>query len=347
MTDALLEPVTATRPDRRGLTFNRTVDRSLVHRRAVSEVFVTDLVEIDSKTRLIGAQLPKSHSFFLDTPRTAPRYDILLLTECARQGCTFLAHALYDVPADWMFLMTQVSTEIFDGPALDLGDRPAELEILARQDDAEVRNGRLRTLRASLELSIGGVRVGRMTGDGRYLTTEEYGFLRSGHRDGPTPLSTDLAHARGVPVQPGLVGRREPLNVLLVDARRTPEGAQAVLAVPAEHPTIFDHPLDHYPGMALLEAGSQAALLAAVLDEPGRGPGRVTSLRGRFAGFAELDVEVLVQARFADPANTKPDRDGRVPVRVAFSQAGSQIASIDLDLTWGGGARPGTAPVSW
>lgn len=124
------------------VTFQQCVERSLVHRYAVSEVFVTDLVETGSDTCVIGAQLPMSHAYFLDDAfpavgftRTAPpprRYGPALLAECARQACTYLAHRRYGVPLDWNFLMTGLSVRITDPGALSVGARPAELTMLQR-----------------------------------------------------------------------------------------------------------------------------------------------------------------------------------------------------------------------
>ncbi|MGF1428124.1 ScbA/BarX family gamma-butyrolactone biosynthesis protein [Kitasatospora sp. LaBMicrA B282] len=306
------------------ISFRRTVDRALVHRYAVSEVFITDLVEAGPDRALIGAQLPLSHSYFLDSSDDRSGYGATLLTECARQACTYLAHTRYDVPLGWSFLMSEMSVQLTGDHALRVSDRPAEL-TMAAQTRTELRDGRLRTLWADLELLVDGAPAGRITGEGRYLTREEYEFLRLGPRTGAVPLSSALpVRPEGVPVPPALVGRRDPRNVLLVDARRIGHALEARLGVPGNHPTIFDHPLDHYPGMALIEAAGQAALLALALEHPGGGWDTVLDLRATFSRFAELDADISVRARAEQQA------DGSASAAVGFRQGGETLAEFRL-----------------
>lgn len=77
------------------ISSSRTVDRGLTHHRSLSAVSVTDLVDVDEDTFVAGAQLPRSHPYFLDP---AARYGALLLGERSRQACTYLAHTRYAVP---------------------------------------------------------------------------------------------------------------------------------------------------------------------------------------------------------------------------------------------------------
>lgn len=319
------------------LSFRRTVDRSLVHRYAVSEVFITDLAAVDAETSLIAAQLPISHAYFLDVPEfpgDAGRpagYDLTLLTECARQASTYVAHVRYGVPAEWKFLMASMSARL-DGPrAPRAGDRPGELTMLARTE-ADRRGGELRTLRAVLDLTLNGEPVGRISGEGRYLTAEEYEFLRLGGRTDAVPLSSGLGPVRGLPVPPAMVGRADPRNVLLTDARRTPEGIAARLGVAGTHPTIFDHPLDHFPGMALIEAAAQAAKLAvaAGAGRPDRTPAAaVTGMTAEFTRFAELDSPVEITAN--PDRRDAPGASGAARgVEVTLTQGGETVARFAL-----------------
>lgn len=307
--------------------FQQCVDRSLVHRRSVSEVFITDLVETGPDTCLIGAQLPMAHVYFLDSARSPAAYGPTLLAECARQACTYLAHRRYRVPLGWCFLMAELALWITDPDALTVGERPAELTMLATTD-AVVRAGRLRALTAELELELDGRPVARITGQGRYLDSEEYEFLRSGDRPGGlVPMSHMLpARMAGIPVPPRLVGRGSAANVLLADARSVRHGVEARLHVLGTHPTIFDHPLDHYPGMALMEAATQATLLALALHRPDASPDLVVSeVHGVFTRFAELDAQVRVLASIGEAACDTGTR-----VTVTFDQRGAQLAEFRM-----------------
>src|SRR5262245_47536291 len=71
------------------LTYERTVERSLVHRAAVSEVFVTDLRSIDTDRYLAGAQLPLSHGYYSDHRPRPASFDTLLLLESCRQASIY------------------------------------------------------------------------------------------------------------------------------------------------------------------------------------------------------------------------------------------------------------------
>nr|MDT0665959.1 hypothetical protein [Micromonospora sp. DSM 115978] len=50
--------------DVHGLTYQRTVDRSLVHRRALTEVFLTDTRALAADRYVTGAQLPALHAYY-------------------------------------------------------------------------------------------------------------------------------------------------------------------------------------------------------------------------------------------------------------------------------------------
>ena len=69
------------------LGFEHTVARSLVHRRNLSELFLTDGVRLDSAHFAAAAQLPMIHYYYTDH-LTDDRVDPLLLLECCRQAET-------------------------------------------------------------------------------------------------------------------------------------------------------------------------------------------------------------------------------------------------------------------
>jgi hypothetical protein len=309
------------------LSYQQTVDRRFVHRYAVSEVFLTDLVPTDRDTCVIGAQLPLWHPYFLDQSGV-PHYDALILTECCRQAGTYVAHTQYGVPDDWVFLAASTSIGIDAGKAdaLEVGALPGELSLRVRSTPV-FRGDLLRSVRTFLELSIGSERIGSMEGEGRYLTREEYGLLRQGGRVRPVPLSSSLpAVPAGVPVAPHLVGRGDPRNVLLVDGRVTATGTTARLGVAGRHATIFDHPLDHYPAMALLEAAAQAASLAVRTHGRPDDDVRILSADADFLRFAEVDAPVEIAAEFTRRA----PESGRATAElsVSFRQNDAELTVV-------------------
>lgn len=319
------------------ISFTRTVDRTLTHRHSVSEVFVTDLAAadeettVDEQTFVAGAQLPRSHPYFLDTadPTGWPtRYDLLLLAECSRQACTYLAHTRYDVPIDAAFLPTRSVFRLTDGPALRVGNRPAELAMVIRTG-TRFRGDALHMMRSRVDYVLRGEVVAHSAGGVRFVPPAHYQVLRIGDRTDTLPSSNTLRR-RGVPVPPALVGRSDPRNVVLADAAPIDGGIAARVDVAGTHPTIFDHPQDHYPAMLLAEAAAQAAALATrrMLRTLGaRDPQpRVVQLDSGFTRFAELDADLGVEARVADSG------PGPVTVSVSFVQHGASVAAVLVTL---------------
>ena len=96
------------------------------------------------------------------------------------------------------------------------------------------------------------------------------------------------------------------------------EGAapgELVLAVDVTHPVHFDHPLDHIPGMLLLEAARQAALLT--IDPADRAGKVVSRVDAKFVSFADYDRPVTIRT-LEIPAEESAD----VPYGGAQSGAG-------------------------
>ncbi|AGL13741.1 AfsA-related hotdog domain-containing protein [Actinoplanes sp. N902-109] len=303
--------------------FVRTVDRRLVHRRAVHEVFLTGGIREDERNSIAYAQLPIAHPYYLDTAPGPARYDALLLTECARQACTYVAHTQYDVPADWVLLAAVTEIELTDPGALRVGREPAELTMRMHSTPTR-RAGSLRVMDTDIRLEINGTHAGFVHGSGRYLTADEYRLLRAGDGEGPRSTSMALTRAgNSVPVPARLVGRRDAGNVVLADGRQVDGGATARLDVPGDHPSIFDHALDHYPAMVLLDGAVRMTALSYALSTGSSDPDiAISRLAAEFDRFAELDAPVELTARL--------DRvvGNRLDAVVAVSQQGQLLCEV-------------------
>jgi hypothetical protein len=129
---------------------------------------------------------------------------------------------------------------------------------------------------------------------------------------------------RSVPpaVDHGAVGHSSARHVVL--APPAPGAADRwELRVDTAHPTYFDHPVDHVPGMVLLEAARQAAHLTT-----GWPTALLTGLGSRFVRYAELDSPCWIEAE----AGTRPGA-GRALVRVRGSQADRTVFTAELVMT--------------
>jgi hypothetical protein len=93
------------------------------------------------------------------------------------------------------------------------------------------------------------------------------------------------------------------------------------------HPAYFDHPQDHLPGMVLLEAYRQVALLA-VADACAWAPESlmVVACDARFSRYAELELESRCSASVGEPV--LPRRGAPfVAVSLKISQQGATLST--------------------
>ncbi|XKK61453.1 hypothetical protein HFP71_00115 [Streptomyces sp. ARC32] len=272
-----------TQPSRAALRqgpVSTTVPRELVHRAAVAEVMLTDWQRLDDTHFAMAAQWPRSHSFF--TP-VGVHHDPLIAAETIRQVGALLAHAEFGVPFGNQFLMENLTLTMRpEETRIDWTPAALDLDVTC----TEVRRRGCRLSGLTYETTV--LREGRPAGWGRIsfttLAPAVYRRLRpphvfdAGHR--PIPLTA--------PVAPQSVGRLSPSDVVLSP---TGDPGRWQLRVDTRHPVLFDHQVDHVPGMVLLEAARQAA--TAVLARPSILP---IGLECEFTKYAELDQPCLIDA---------------------------------------------------
>lgn len=274
------------------LSFDSTVSRTMVHRAAVSEVFVTDSVAAGNHKYLVAAHLPRRHAFFGDGFDTS--VDPMLCLEVTRQSCVLVAHEYYDIPIGWQFVMTTSSFEVLSQQALtELAQwsRPLiDVVVTGREPAKGVPN----VLRVVATFLIGDQPAIRFTGG---LLAVDSTIYRQMRRSAMTTAEAVPGSQDGQPLAGDLVGRHDRRNVVLSAA---PAGAigdfHTKLLVDTGHPVFFDHPLDHVPGTLLVEAHRQvgSAALVALLGwtEP-----KLASIEVSFDAFCELAMDTPVTAR--------------------------------------------------
>lgn len=249
----------------------RPVDRHLVHRRAIAEVFLTGATRLGSDIR-VSAQWPRSNRFHLSPD--ARRYDELLAFETFRQACIYAAHTFFDVPADRRFVMTGASLD-FHPEALTSHGRPGEVTLTLRRAPSP-RHGI--TINADIDCDHRSAAFGR--GSLLALDPRTYARLRGGR------AAPELSPPGESDISPASVGRHFPQDVLVASAAAAGE---LLLRVDPGHPVHFDHPHDHVPGMALIDAARQAAALVH------RG-GPTTRIDITFDSYVELDEPCLLRS---------------------------------------------------
>ncbi|WP_054010941.1 ScbA/BarX family gamma-butyrolactone biosynthesis protein [Arthrobacter sp. ERGS1:01] len=284
-------------PGPNGLSFSTSMPRELVHRRAISEVFITDMADAGGSRVLVGAQWPRWHVFYGAGPAGV---DSALMAETLRQAVIVFAHRR-GVPLTHQFLMPHMAISL---AAAELDPRsPAEIVLeldLLRFSGPPVNPTGL--LMAARFLSAG-KELGRGEASARILGAAAYDRYRA-----QRPTESDAGSS--VPLDPLQVGHESIRNVVLAAGARPLSWA---LRVDQAHPIFFDHPLDHVPGMLLVEAARQALRVASGIPHAD-----FASFNAEFRSLVELAHAVEVSASLegngteSGSAGVRISRGGRV-----------------------------------
>ncbi len=264
----------------------------------------------------------------------------MLIAETIRQVGALLAHAKFDVPLGHHFLMWDLSYSAIPD-TLTAGTTPTDLTLRVKCHDMTLRGKQLSSMRYRAEVWRGATRIAVGTAGYNCTSPAVYKRIR-GER--PLTLSSPLAP----PVDPETVGRKRAIDVVLADPAAAEPPAQSgacaqvtdlaahaaskacagapgsrrrwLLRVDTTHPVFFDHPVDHVPGMMLIEAARQAA--QALL---GPGPVQPVTVESTFERYAELNVPCWIEAEAG-----RPDAAGRTPVTVTGVQNGDPLFTASV-----------------
>ena len=308
------------------LSFDRTIDRGRVHRSAVSEVFITDVRRLGDDRVVLAAQLPTCHAYFDDhDPATA--VDPLLILEVCRQAGLATAYEL-GLPTNVVLVTGDWDLRVAGPDAWSGGAPTVDLRVDSTFTWTRVRRGRPRAGTCEQHVFAGDRHVATLRASSQFLDYGELEVLRTEQRGTPPPRTADLV-ARPDPelLQPHVVGRRLPGNVLLAGLLRGEDEVSARVVLPLANRALFDHSYDHVTMQVLLEAARQLAVAAVVGGDGAAAGWHVSRLTGKFTRFAELDAPVTVRA--ASGAAPAAERE----LLVVVEQEGHRVAEIDLILT--------------
>ncbi|MFI7386519.1 ScbA/BarX family gamma-butyrolactone biosynthesis protein [Streptomyces sp. NPDC049813] len=257
------------------LPLTTTVPKEFVHRVSVAEVFLTGWARQEDDRFLVTGQWPRVHSFF--TPVDG-RHDPLLAAETLRQAGMLVAHAEFGIPLGHRFLMWDLALSV-DPAQLTVGAAPATIEIEVSCRDVKRRRDVVTGFRCDVVIRRDGRTAATGSSSFTSMTPSVYGRLRGERERDPRILPLTA------PTAPQTVGRTSPMDVVLSPVGR-PDVWQ--LRVDTRHPVLFEHPVDHVPGMALLEAARQAA--SAHLGRSCQ----LLAITSEFENYAELDAPCLI-----------------------------------------------------
>ncbi|MEU9481045.1 ScbA/BarX family gamma-butyrolactone biosynthesis protein [Streptomyces sp. NPDC048191] len=280
------------------------VTQRLVHKSDPAEVLLTRWCRTAPDCFQVVAHWPGAHPFYT---AASGSYEPLLVSETIRQLFPLLCHAAYDVPFGHHLVWERYDYSLEPG-ALRPG--PAALELRVACRDLVRRRDRLAALTMRVELVREGVVQARARSRFTVQAPAVYDRLRGERADAAGAMAAALPAPR--PVRPDTAGRDHAEDVVLAPADRPDRWR---LRVDTRHRKLFDHAVDHVPGMLLLEAARQAAQAV-------RRPERVlpVAMETAFHRYVELDRPCWIEA--ASPA---PDT-----VRVTARQDGELRFEADV-----------------
>ncbi|WP_259407788.1 ScbA/BarX family gamma-butyrolactone biosynthesis protein [Streptomyces akebiae] len=240
------------------------------HLRHDSAIVVRDWRRTGPDTFTVAARWPGY--------RGPGRYDPRLLAQTIRQSGLLVAHAEYGVPTGHQTLLSNLRITAEAGfQAREASDFEVDIAV--------TRSGR-RSASLGMEFRI------RRDGATVCLADTEFGWVSpAAYRRVRGPHLTVAWGEWPVPepIDSHLVGRADDSDVLLAAG---PADHQWQLRNDVSHTLLFDHPVDHVPGLVLLEAAHQAAHAAA-----GPTPVELTDISIGYERYVEFDEPCWIEAR--------------------------------------------------
>ncbi|MFE6871325.1 ScbA/BarX family gamma-butyrolactone biosynthesis protein [Kitasatospora sp. NPDC057692] len=268
--------------------------REAVHKAAAAEVLLTDSARLGEERFAVAALWERDHHL---GHRDGPAADPVLLAETVRQAAIHLAHRFHASTYGHPFVLHGLAVEL-DRPLPPIGPDGLDVGLDLDCRAAVARRPTPGRERFALDgVAWAGHRpVGRVRLRWEVLAPERYAVLRrrsAGAAAAPerSPVAVPLPVAPPPPVAVP-TGRTRARDVLLA---ADPERADRWWLRPFEdHPALFDHAVDHVPGMVLVEAFRQAAgaLVGGAADS------ELRAFDAEFLAFGERGSPIAV---LADP----------------------------------------------
>jgi nucleoside diphosphate kinase len=331
-------PQYATGEQAQAMDFSRTFDKATVHRAAIAEVFVTSAAAEADGTYRIGVQVPRHHGFYADVLHPCDVYDPMFFLESCRQAFYVLAHEFHGVPMDRGFILRGIDLEVLDAALFATNDAPIEAVLHATIEHTfRDRERHPVGLRVKYRVLIDGKAAAECGINVCWVPWEKMLDLRRKSREALGLSGDPVACPAPERIRPELVNRRVPLNVVIsglstsrLDDNRC--GHRATVIPDTTHPSLFDHQLDHVPGMVELEACRQTAV-AGLAARGSSAPGwRLDRMSARFREFAELDLpiqcEIVMPALHSDCEDTS-----QMSTTATITQGSRVLLDAELCLT--------------
>lgn len=322
-------------------TFNRTLERDMIHRSAVSEVFITDYTAIDDDNWLVGAQLPTAHAYYGDVwAGGLSSCPLVLLLECCRQAATYGSYSRFGNAADTVNMIKSIEIDVPDIGNIEFGDMPVQLVIAVEATDVVVKNGVRKAATPRVSIFHDGSQIGTASIPVALASKRLFESLRRRQRGSNPPTTKSLPFERpSAPVEAADLGLSNVENVVIAHPRFATHALVTELALLGSNKSLLDHEYDHVPAMALIEGARQTAILAARECWPLSQYDAIVhlSLKAVFGQFAEVDECTEFEARIP----TSPRADIRTTFEVRARQGSGIVAEFQFGFQPAGGAPAG------
>lgn len=253
--------------------FDRSISRHLVHKSAVSEVFLTYDAQTGSNSFSIYAQWPRRHFYY---KVGSSRIDPVIVAETLRQATIFIAHKYYAVPLAHRFLMSGLGIRLVSNHHREAADSPVDVYLDVKVDRIKQHRQGIVAFRTNVDFYVQGMLIGRGVGDLQIVNPAVYRRLRTSAA-GSATLSSESCPPSALPLVHGM--RLEPLT-----------DRSWLVEADTSHPVFFDHAVDHLPGLLIVEAARQAANATAKWTNAD-----LSAFDGVFDHFIELDCPTTIR----------------------------------------------------
>ncbi|MFE4449594.1 ScbA/BarX family gamma-butyrolactone biosynthesis protein [Streptomyces sp. NPDC056796] len=221
-------------------------------------------------------------------PLSGLPYDPRVLTQTIRQSGLVIAHAAYGVPLSDQTLLHYFDFTVTPGFAVPPGGS-GDLTVEVSVTEPKKRGRTVSSLGMDVRVHQGGTMMARADSEFGWISPRAYRRLRGDH------LAVDWnAWPLPAPVEPRTVGRPAPADVVLAPGDRPLHWR---LRNDVDNTVLYDHPVDHVPGLVLMEAAHQAANAAVYPDSF-----EATTVTSAFERYAEFDRPCWIEAEILPAA---------------------------------------------
>ncbi|MGW0455866.1 AfsA-related hotdog domain-containing protein [Gordonia sputi] len=310
----------------------RPSSRTLVHRRATSDVFISDLISADDTSFITTAQLPRTHIYYNDHLGVHAEFDPYAALEAMRQATILYAHSTHNIDLESAFLFTVATLTVVarePTPLPEVG--PLEGQIIGIVKEWKIRNGQRTGYILSMTFTSKCGRIITAEFGAQWMPNSAWQKLRARQRAAlgleEEPLVTDTSsHER---LSPTRLSRSNHRNIVIGAPSVSDEhpGLSFPIIVDQNYAGIFDHQLDHVPAAVMFEAGRQAAIYTGeYLFHRSTNRPMVTRIEASFEAIGELEIPTSISV------STAVEEAGRQKYGLLITQDDRVLTRLTIEL---------------